>query len=92
MTDVQLHWQSSWPAYLRGATDGEHVWLRSDMTQVERRCVLAHELEHLRRDHRECQPPAVERVVEHYAARWLLPDLLAVEHPGLAFRACPVAH
>ncbi len=44
------------------------------MTQVERRCVLAHELEHRRRGHTSCQPAAVERRVQAAAARFLLPD------------------
>lgn len=62
------------PAYLRGATNGTHIWMRSDMAQVERRCVLAHELEHVRRGHTCGQPPDVERSVDHHSARWLLPN------------------
>lgn len=45
---VQLIWQSVWPVRLRGATDGERIWLRSDLSQVEARCVLARELEHIK--------------------------------------------
>lgn len=69
-----LHWRSDLPDYLRGASRGNHLWLRSDMSQVERRCVLSHELEHLRRDHEGCQPEPVERRVQAAAARFLLPD------------------
>lgn len=71
---LTLSWRDDLPAYLRGATDGERIWMRSDLSQVERRCVLAHELEHVRRSHRRCQPPTVERSVEHHAARFLLPE------------------
>ncbi len=49
-----------------GFTDGERViWLDSRLLQVERRCTLAHELAHIRR----------ERAVERDAARYLLPDI-----------------
>ena len=74
MTDTHLHWRSDLPGSLNGATRGDHIWLRSDLTQVERRCVLAHELEHRRRRHDGCQPPAVERAVQHGAACFLLPS------------------
>lgn len=74
LTDVRLHWRDDMPDYLRGATDGERIWMRSDLTQVERRCVLAHELEHVRRGHGECQPEPVEAAVQAAAARYLLPS------------------
>ena len=74
LSDVRLHWRDDMPASLRGATDGQRIWMRDDMTQVERRCVLAHELEHVRRGHSSCQPEAVEAVVRSAAARYLLPD------------------
>lgn len=58
-----------------GATDGERrIWISNDLLQVERRCTLAHELEHLRRGHRGCQPGPVEADVAHAAAVWLLPE------------------
>lgn len=60
---------------LWGATDGEHtIWLDQRLGQVERRCTLAHELEHVRRGHRGCQDDATEGHVDRAAARWLLPD------------------
>lgn len=62
------------PPYLRGATDGGRIWMRSNLSQVERRCTLAHELEHVDRGHTSCQPPGVESIVDHAAARFLLPD------------------
>lgn len=74
MTATLLHWRSDLPDYLRGATNGAHIWMRSDMSQVERRCVLAHELEHIRRGHNSCRSDHDERAVSHGAARFLLPS------------------
>lgn len=42
--------------------------------QVERRCTLALELEHLRRGDHGCQDEATESTVAAAAARYLLPD------------------
>lgn len=70
---VALHWTEDLPDYLRGVTDGERVWMRSDLSQVERRCVLAHELEHIRRGQGGCQPDPVESGVRAAAARYLIP-------------------
>lgn len=74
MAEVVLHWSDDMPSYLRGASDGERIWMRSDMSQVEQRCVLAHELEHMRAGHQGCQPEDVERRVRAAAARYMLPD------------------
>lgn len=74
---MTVHWRTlPWP--VSGCTDGQRVWLHDGLSQVERRCVLAHELEHVRRGHHEGQPPAVERDVRQAVARYLLPDLGAV--------------
>ena len=62
------------------ASDGRcTIWLDPRQRQAQRRCSLAHELEHLARGHHGCQPPAIEREVEEAAARVLitLDDLLA---------------
>jgi hypothetical protein len=62
-----------------GAGDGEsRIWLDKRLGQVERRCTLAHELEHLHRGHRGCQDPVTEAHVAAMAARHLLPDPHAV--------------
>lgn len=62
-----------------GAGDGHsRIWLDRRLGQVERRCTLAHELEHLRRGHRGCQDEATEATVVAAAARSLLPDPRAV--------------
>lgn len=56
-----------------GLTAGDRIWLSSDLSQTERRCTLAHELEHQRRGHDGCQPPAVEAEVAQTVARRLIP-------------------
>lgn len=50
------------------------------LNQVERRCVLTHELVHLEHGHRGCQPPAVEIAVRREAAR----RLVRMEHLAAA--------
>jgi len=57
-----------------GESAGHLIWLDRHLGQVERRCTLAHELEHVRRGDLGCQPEAVEARVRHAAARFLLPD------------------
>jgi hypothetical protein len=61
-----------------GATDGEHIWMDPRQLQVERRCTLAHELEHIHRGHRGCQDSRMEASVRHAAAVYLAPDPDAV--------------
>lgn len=74
LSHVVVSWRDDLPDRTRGASEGDRIWLRSDMSQVERRCVLAHELEHRDRDHEGCQPSPVEEVVRAAAARYLLPS------------------
>ena len=69
-----VSWRDDLPDYLLGATEGDRVWLRSDLDQVQRRCTLAHELEHQERGHDGCQPDPVESAVRSAAARYLLPS------------------
>lgn len=59
---------------VRGKTDGTDVWVSTRLLQVERRCVAAHEQEHLRRGHSSCQRGTEEDRVRFAAAKWLLPD------------------
>lgn len=64
-----------------GLTDGvSRIWLDDRLNQVERRCVLTHELRHLEMGHRSCQPLRVEMEVCLHAARKLisLRDLVSV--------------
>ena len=79
MTHVVVEWIRPHPR-APGATNGADViWLDPRLSQVERRCVLTHELVHLEYGHRGCQPPAVEHVVRVRTAERLveLEDLAA---------------
>lgn len=71
--DAEVRHTDVLPATVLGVTDGDDVWLARDMLQVERRCTLTHEIVHLERGHRGCQPPAVEADVERESARRLVP-------------------
>lgn len=73
---VTLHFAPDLPADVRGLTDGQRrVWLATGMSQVQRRCTITHELVHIYRGHRGCQPEAVERSVQREVARRLIPDV-----------------
>ncbi|MFW6598164.1 ImmA/IrrE family metallo-endopeptidase [Propionibacteriaceae bacterium Y2011] len=75
---IDVHW-ADLPHGIWALTDGvARIWMHRGLVQRERRSTLAHELVHLRRDHRGCQPPRVERQVRAAAAAWLLPDITAV--------------
>ena len=75
--DVVVHYAAPLPALVLGVTDGRSIWLARGLLQVEERCTLAHELIHIERGHRGCQPPRIEADVEREAARRLIPlDLL----------------
>lgn len=69
---VSVHWSRPHPR-VPAATDGDlRIWIDPRANQVERRCLLAHELVHLELKHRGCQPPAVERAVRAEVAHRLI--------------------
>lgn len=68
-----------------GLSAGDRIWLDSRLLQAERRCTLAHELEHRDRGHDGCQPPSVETEVNLAVARRLIPI-------GRLVTACRWAH
>ncbi|MFJ2618207.1 ImmA/IrrE family metallo-endopeptidase [Glutamicibacter sp. NPDC087344] len=53
-------------------TDGKAIYVDPDLAQDETLCALVHELIHLERGHKGCQPPTVERDVQLEAARRLI--------------------
>ena len=78
LAHVVVHYVDLHPG-VWGVGDGEsRIWLDRQLGQVERRCTLAHELEHLRRGDHGCQDEATEAHVAAAAARYLLPDPHAV--------------
>lgn len=66
-----------------GLTNGRDlIWLDDRLNQVERRCVLVHELEHVWAGHSSCQPLKVEMAICQRAARRLItPGALAAAWP-----------
>ena len=72
MAHVAVEWARPHPL-APAATDGlGRIWMDPRLNQVERRCVLTHELVHLEHGHRGCQPRAVETAVRREAARRLV--------------------
>lgn len=86
--DVEVWHTDQLPQPLLGLTDGATVWLRRAATQAEHRCTLTHEIIHLERGHRGCQPPAIEAAVEREAARRLIP--LHALGEALAWATCEI--
>lgn len=69
-----------------GLTNGvDRIWLDDRLNQVERRCVLTHEIRHVQLGHANCQPLAVEMKV----CAWVARKLISME--DLA-RALPWSH
>lgn len=67
-----VSWRDDLPPPYQAVTDGEHIWMRKGLLQVERRCTLAHELTHIDLGHTAHQDDAVEARVRRCAARRLL--------------------
>jgi len=69
---VVVEWVRPHPNLI-AATDGRsRIWMDPRLSQVERRCVLTHELVHIRYGHTGCQPAVVERWVRTETARYLI--------------------
>jgi Zn-dependent peptidase ImmA (M78 family) len=61
------------PDGVAGRTDGTDIWIDDRMNEVQEKCAVAHELEHIRRGHGTLQPEAVEMSVRYEVAKRLLP-------------------
>ncbi|MDO5496196.1 MAG: ImmA/IrrE family metallo-endopeptidase [bacterium] len=72
-------WWGHLPSGAVGATDGEVIYLDSRQSQAQRRSTLTHELVHVERGHRGCQPEIIERDVQREAARRLIPMPLLLD-------------
>lgn len=71
MPQIDLTWHELPVEF--GRTDGRTIEMDRRLSQVQRRCTLAHELMHIRRGHTTAQPPEVERLVCVETARRLVP-------------------
>ena len=61
------------PDGVASCTDGTDIWLDERLNEVQERCAVAHELEHIARGHSRAQPEAVEMEVRYATALKLLP-------------------
>lgn len=78
LTHVELFWMPL-RGNRMGATDGaEVIVMRPDLSQVQRRCTVAHEMAHIELGHRDGCSNAEEKQAAQLAARWLvdMDDLL----------------
>lgn len=73
--DVVIDCTRELPGDLAGLTDGRTIWLCRTLSQVQRRCVLTHELVHLERGIVPVESALHEReetIVDEIAARRLI--------------------
>jgi hypothetical protein len=68
-------------------TDGVDIWLDDRLNEVQERCAIAHESEHIRRGHSTVQVEAEEMSVRYTVAKQLLPELRGCQGSTLAAAA-----
>lgn len=61
------------PDGVAGRTDGVDIWIDDRLNEVQEKCAIEHELEHLRRGHSTVQTEPVEMSVRYAVALRLLP-------------------
>lgn len=61
------------PDGVAARTDGVDIWLDDRLNEVQERCAIEHELEHVARGHSTIQTEAVEMSVRFAVAKRLLP-------------------
>jgi len=62
------------PDGVAARTDGKDIWIDDRLNEVQEKCAIEHELEHVRRGHSKVQPEAEEMSVRYTVAKRLLPD------------------
>ena len=62
------------PDGVAARTDGVDIWIDERLNEVQEKCAIAHEVEHISRGHSTLQPEAEEMSVRYAVARTLLPD------------------
>jgi hypothetical protein len=62
------------PDGVAARTDGVDIWIDDRLNDVQRKCAIEHELEHIARGHSTIQTEVVEMSVRYTVARRLLPD------------------
>jgi hypothetical protein len=64
-------------------TDGVDIWVDDRLNEIQEKCAIEHELEHIARGHSTVQPEAIEMSVRYTVAKRLLPDDGKPCNPGL---------
>jgi hypothetical protein len=62
------------PDGMAAKTDGVNIWLDDRLNEVQEKCAIEHELEHIARGHSTIQVEAEEMSVRYAVAKKLLPD------------------
>ena len=68
-------------------TDGVDIWVDDRLNEVQLKCAIEHELEHVRRGQGTVQPEAEEMSVRYAVAKRLLPVLPGCQGSTLAAAA-----
>jgi hypothetical protein len=63
------------PDGVAARTDGVDIWVDDRLNEIQERCAVVHEEEHIRRGHSTLQPEAIEMSVRYAVAKLLLPDM-----------------
>jgi hypothetical protein len=75
------------PDGVAARTDGVDIWLDDRLNEVQERCAIVHETEHIRRGHSTVQVEAEEMSVRYTVAKQLLPELQGCQGNTLAAAA-----
>ena len=83
---VEVH-RVRMPDGVAARTDGVDIWLDDRLNEVQEKCAIAHEREHIRRGHSTVQVEAEEMSVRYTVAQQLLPDIQGCSGTTLAAAA-----
>ena len=64
------------PDGVAARTDGVDIYVDDRLNDIQERCAIAHEEEHIRRGHGTLQPEAIEMSVRYSVAKQLLPEFV----------------
>lgn len=85
---VVMVWRVRMSDGVAARTDGKDIWIDDRLNEVQEKCAIEHEMEHLSRGHSTTQTEAVELDVRFTVAKRLLPDFTGCgEAPSLAAAA-----
>jgi hypothetical protein len=71
---LTLVWRVRMADGVAARTDGVDIWVDDRLNEIQEKCAIEHELEHIARGHSTIQPEAIEMSVRYAVAKRLLPD------------------